>query len=386
MKNADKLVFKRRLSDSMLHQEAGEAQSSSLEQAKHKTMPFFKKRFQPSFLVTQKARPWRSGTPPLGPFPVSKSHSRQKNTRPNPSRPPPKPRHDASSSSQHKPSQFARAGSLMNSMAHPYCLVEPERGSLGHEAGKAAPSAVKKRAQSIYKTVSLSNNPQCSLAKLSAALCSHKELQAQRAGKNKTQINLPHAVDSRALKELRTALPEALKQITSSRRRDRSNPLLLPMSQVISGLTDFAMKTVQTSGKARFDFNELQEFLSERNFDISDADPALQQLIRAFVESYQRMVICNEVFKMLEEENVDIEYQLTQAYTDHYSAVARAGSANPSAPQRLRIDLTSVLKQQPTKETPKGFHQEFMALLPNFSQSWRKLCGKEAADFHSTEK
>lgn len=141
-------------------------------------------------------------------------------------------------------------------------------------------------------------------------------------------------------------------------------------------------------------------YSSSRNQNHSTSQPGTGLLsIHSHLQSTNQKIRCSSPFESstlslkktsLSTERPDLkprELSAVALVTAHLSRFPKADTG-PSGKQvrdwlmrknrpDLGLDLSPLAKNRPELETPKGFHQEFLARAPEFSLSWRKLLEKE---------
>lgn len=181
------------------------------------------------------------------------------------------------------------------------------------------------------------------------------------------------------------------------------------LGKFIGNFKDFSAELLREGPKAEFSMASLVSFFKERNFEFEELDFESQKLLKSFCDTVQKQLIFEEVIKILEEENIQIDDFLQLSYervmgqlvkereaqngeiepetegnviaqSASVSSAVKASNAVSEEPVKrsgLTINLEGLNRENNAEKTPTGFHQEFLGMADDFSLSWRKQIEKE---------
>lgn len=171
----------------------------------------------------------------------------------------------------------------------------------------------------------------------------------------------------------------------------------------LRALKQYAMILIN-SGNAEFNLETLKEILADYSVLPPEFDFELQKVIKIYIDVLQKQLFFDQVIAILDSEDVDVDriFQESIGFTLHHlqkandknrpkASPAKKDLFNPcgtsdsktkkapesQSPPAFNIDLGRIVSKRCEKETPKGFHQEFMAKISEFSLSWRKECATQ---------
>lgn len=128
-----------------------------------------------------------------------------------------------------------------------------------------------------------------------------------------------------------------------------------------------------------FSPTEFRELLKARGIRVEHLDIELQKLLKVYIEIMQKRVPYDQLVRVLEARNFNLHPYLLAAFRKFLvRADPQRYKAKSPSKADLGLDLTGVVEAKSKEKTPKGFHQEFMEKLPEFSLSWRTQATKEA--------
>ena len=383
MRNQERSQFRRRLSDFGLSKPRGETKPSSIEQHKMTDIYFFKKKFQNPVPLQKVSQANKSGVPSF--LFLRKAEDPTKRT---------KARLNVSSTVQQRSPLIEdqklklsrnenRSISLLNSFSQRRRPAIKSKIGFACENVKPEGSLPRKRTQSYQAHSTWRRDLDRTVAKIPVSPEMKKDASTSKPLGQKPSLEHLHPKDNRTIGDLRTLFTGAMKRGLNPPYRDRgvqASPLV-PSARVISSLKELARMTVRRGSKKEFDINEVFRFLQAKRSSFPEADFETQKLVKIFIDTYQRQMIFDEILKVLEDEHLDIEDELKQAYKNTLSQPLKSPNPNKELSQSLELDLSPLVHGREPGQTPKGFHQEFMALAPEFSLSWRQLCDKEQSKF-----
>lgn len=204
------------------------------------------------------------------------------------------------------------------------------------------------------------------------------------------------------------------KRVSQEKRQTESvgvqtAPPVFDLGKFIGNFKDFAGELLREGPKAEFSMSALVSFFKARNFEFEELDFESQKLLKSFCDTVQKQLIFEEVIKILEEENIQIDDFLQLSYervmgqlvkereaqngeleaeSEDYIAAQSATVSSalktsnavfeePVKRSGLTINLEGLNREHNAEKTPTGFHQEFLGMADDFSLSWRKQIEKE---------
>ena len=177
------------------------------------------------------------------------------------------------------------------------------------------------------------------------------------------------------------------------------------MNQFVTIFKEFSSELLREGPKAEFKLPNLIDYFLKKGQPFEEIDFEAQKLLKSFCDTIQKQLIFEEVIKILEEENIQIDDFLQTSYErvmqqligereqqnaelssdrneniNHETSPALSHNNFKEAKSnlnetgnklKLTIDLQNLDRKNSSGTTPHGFHQEFIGLAKEFSPSWR---------------
>lgn len=205
-------------------------------------------------------------------------------------------------------------------------------------------------------------------------------------------------------------------KVVSENKGVQTMVLDFDMANFIAIFKDFSLDLLREGSKVEFKLKNLIEYFQKRGFYFESIDFEMQKLLKSFSDTIQKQLIFEEVIKILEEENIKIDDFLQNSYdrvmqqliaereqqlaeddyidfqeeeeinnqnseeiniSDVRSGMDNSNYESCSKKLKMSINLKDLGKIKKSNRTPQGFHQEFMGMAAEFSQSWRDQIEKE---------
>lgn len=212
-----------------------------------------------------------------------------------------------------------------------------------------------------------------------------KEVLAKKFAMYFNYIETCEASTGKPMKNLRAIMKQAQNKISAKTFQDRANQTDVQINSfsLMNLMREYAMSLVKCKGKREFSVNDFVDLLESKDIRLNELDFEMQKLIKVYVDVMQKQIVFDNLLKVLELENFEAENNLVKAFHNFFSE-SRAEEQNLKTQKKptMGIDLRAVTESKGKDQTPKGFHQEFMDLLPEFSLSWRMQAKKDLQKFN----